>query len=89
MSWGTRTEEPVAKDAIDLDAPQLSDVVETEQGEQFAAALEAAKLLAKTVGRPDDAVLVTLNGHANPEHGPRPGWSNETITVSVSAVPEQ
>jgi hypothetical protein len=86
MSWSARTD-AVAKDAIALDEPPLSDVVEVEQRAQFEAAVEAAKALAAVVGRPSDAVIVTLNGHANPDHGPRAGWANETITVSVSAIP--
>jgi hypothetical protein len=86
MSWGTRTPEPVEKDGPTLEQPPSSDVV--EQGEQFAAALEAAKLLAAAVGRPDDQVLVNLSGHANPGHGPCAGWSDEAITISVSAVPK-
>lgn len=89
MSWTTRTPEPVAKDAIALDEPQLYDVVEAEQREQFDAALDAAKALAGVVGRPGDPVIVTLNGHANPGHSPRDGWSNETITITVSALPPQ
>jgi hypothetical protein len=88
MSWVTRTQEPVTKDGLTLDAPTLSDVVEVEQAEQFAAALEAAKVLVRAVGRADDEVTVTLNGHANPQHGPRAGWSSETITICVTAVPK-
>ena len=87
MSWVTRTD-AVAKDVLTFKAPTLSDVVEVEQGEQVAAAVEAAKLLVAVVGRPEDQVIVVLNGHANPGHGPRAGWSDETITISVSAVPK-
>jgi len=85
MSWGVSTPSAVAKDAIDIDEPQLSDVVEVEQREQFAAAVEAAKALAGVVGREGDAVIVNISGHANPGHGPREGWANETITVRVTA----
>ena len=88
MSWSTSTGTvPVAKDELALKEPILSDVVEAEQAEQFEAAQEAARLLIRAVGREGDEVVVTLNGHANPGHGPREGWSNETITVQVTAVP--
>lgn len=87
MSWGASTLAAVAKDAIAIDEPQLSDNVEAEQRQQFEAAVQAAKALAEVVGRPGDEVIVTISGHANPDHAPRPGWANETVTVSVSATP--
>lgn len=87
MSWSARTSEAVAKDGIELDEPPLSDVVEAEQRAQFEAAVEAAKALAEVVGRPGDAVFVTLSGHANPGHGPRDGWAHEQISITVVARP--
>jgi len=87
MYWSTGTPEAVAKDAIALDEPQLFDVVEVEQREQFEAAVEAAKALAKVVGRAGDAVMISVSGHANPGHGPREGWAHEMITVRVLAQP--
>lgn len=87
MSWSSSTGEAVAKDAITLAEPALSDAVEAEQREQFEAAVEAAKALARVVGRPDDAVFVSVSGHANPGHGPREGWAQELISVTVSAHP--
>lgn len=86
MSWNTHTDS-VAKDAITVPTPHLSDVVEAEQAEQFQAAVDAAKALARVVGRDGDEVIVTMSGHANPGHGPREGWANEMISVTVSARP--
>jgi hypothetical protein len=89
MSWSTSTGTAGnSKSEISIAEPVLSDIVETEQTEQFEAAHEAALLLAKVVGREGDRVVITLNGHANPGHGPREGWANETITVQVSAIPQ-
>ncbi len=88
MSWGTRTLVEVSKDAINIPDPVLSDEVESEQAEQLAAAREALAALVDAVGRPGDKVVVTLSGHANPGHGPRPGWANECVTVQVTAVPQ-
>jgi hypothetical protein len=87
VSWGTSTDGAVPKDAIDPADPTLSDAVESEQREQLDVATQAARALARVVGRPGDHVRVSLTGHANPEHAPRDGWANEMITVSVSAHP--
>jgi hypothetical protein len=89
MSWSTYTPDAQPKGAIDVPRPNLVEDVASEQLEQFNAAVEAAKKLAAVVGRPDDDVHVTLSGHANPDHGPRPGWASEIITVSVSARPRE
>jgi aldehyde:ferredoxin oxidoreductase len=87
VSWGTSTDGAVPKDAIEVEQPQLSDVVEAEQREQLDVATQAAKALARVVGRPGDDVRVSMTGHANPDHAPRQGWANEMITVTVSAHP--
>jgi len=89
MSWSTHSGGPVAKDAIDPAKPHLSDTVADEQRAQYDAALAAARAIAATVGRPDDRVTVRLSGHANPGHGPRPGWAHEVVTVTVEAVPAE
>lgn len=36
--------------------------------------------------QPGDTVAVSISGHANPEHKPRDGWANNTVTVSVTAI---
>lgn len=91
MSWSTGTPEPVDKDAIPhIEAPAVNeqtDGLAEAQTEQASRAYEAAALLAQQVGRPEDQVVVTMSGHANPGHAPRDGWSDETITVTVSARP--
>lgn len=53
-----------------------------EATEQIAAASDAVQTLLEHIGT-DGPWLVTLNGHANEDHGKRKGWSNETITVSI------
>lgn len=89
MSWSASTKDAVNKASIAVDKPQLSDAVEVEQEAQFQAAVAAAKLLAVSVGRLGDEVMVTMSGHANPGHAPRVGWADEVITVSVSARPKK
>lgn len=89
MSWNTSSGEPVAKDALDIVAVQLAPDVQEEQTEQVEATLRAIEILASAVGRPGDKVMVTTSGHTNPGHGPRAGWANETITVTVTAAPSE
>jgi len=92
MSWSASTPDAIAKDS-DFDAgiagtvQQHPDGVTAAYNEQLAAAIEAAKTLAAAVGRPDDHVHLHLSGHANPEHAPYEGWSDETITITVSMRP--
>lgn len=86
MSWSTNA--TGTKDDISYTAPTFATGVEFETRDQYEAAQLAAQLLAKAVGRPGDEVSVTLGGHANPDHAPRQGWANETVTVSVSARPK-
>lgn len=53
--------------------------------EQFDAALEAIEaLLGKGAVGTEGLLHLTLSGHANPGHTPRPGWANDTVMVSVS-----
>lgn len=87
MSWNTFTPDAQPKASIDVPAPTLNEEVKAEQREQFAAALAAAKELARVVGRPEDDVHISLTGHANPGHGPRSGWAEEMVSVTVSARP--
>lgn len=71
-----------------LGSPQTSpEGVESAQADHIAYAVEAAKVLAAAIGRPGDRVKVIMSGHANPDHAPYPGWSNEFITITVYACP--
>lgn len=45
-----------------------------------------AQAAADAIGQPGDRVLVSVSGHANPDHGKADGYSNEHLTVSVSVV---
>lgn len=88
MSWtiavqGIRSELPAA---IALATPSGQDDLPAERGEQVDAAKEAAKAILAATGRDNDIIAISLYGHANPEHGPREGWSNEQITVSVGVL---
>lgn len=51
--------------------------------DQILTARNAAALLAHAIGL-DDQVTISMSGHANPDHRPCEGWSDEFITVTVS-----
>lgn len=59
-------------------APELAD--------QVGAAREAATavIASGAVGDPAGDYMVFLNGHANPEHRPTPGWANDCVGVNVT-----
>jgi hypothetical protein len=60
-----------------------------EVADQIEAGLGAAAVLLGGLGGDDEIpeeVTVSLYGHANPGHQPRPGWANETITVTVTTA---
>lgn len=59
---------------------------EAEVREQFEQAVSAAQRLAESATTGDAPYNVMLSGHANPRHVPRDGYSNDTITVSVSSA---
>lgn len=52
----------------------------------LVAAVAAVAPLATSIGRDEDSLLVTISGHANPDHAPTEGYSDECVTVSVSVA---
>lgn len=54
--------------------------------DHVGAAASAVEQLVQFVGGPSDELTVSVYGHANPEHAPRSGWSNETCTVQVTVT---
>jgi hypothetical protein len=51
--------------------------------EQVEAALTAAQALLDSGAVGTGACLVSLSGHANPDHAKRKGWSNDRIVITV------
>lgn len=94
MSWGPITATDSA-DAIEaalgtaadayLQELQTDDnyVVKPEAVAQIQGAISAA-VAAVPVVAPDQSVTVTINGHANPNHAPDPGWANDFVQISVT-----
>ena len=92
MSWSTRTAEPITKDhagRVGDDAIPVPSNVEpgSEADDQFRAATSFLRSLALAVGRPGDHVTIAVSGHANPGHAPASGYAEETVTITVTAVP--
>lgn len=63
-----------------------NDDVPTERQEQVDAARAAALYIARSAAVGDGAFNVSINGHANPEHKPRDGWSNDYVNVTINQV---
>jgi hypothetical protein len=93
MSWSVQTTSQTAATieaaARQLFATQQSTVSGTEEeraatAEQFEAALAAAQAILASGAVGDTPVLVNLSGHANPGHTKRPGWANDTVTISIA-----
>ena len=60
------------------------------QAEIVTAAEECVHKLAAVLGLPTDHVSVSISGHANPGHAPKPGWGDEFVSITVNVkAPEQ
>jgi hypothetical protein len=90
MSWSVSASNVAARDAVSklrenfaIGNPNPS----VEVLEQFEAAVRGVEG-ALTVVQPDldRPVTVTASGHANPDHKPAPGWSNDTFSLSIYQV---
>ncbi len=65
---------------------QPGDYATDEVHEILGKVPAVAQAAADAIGQPSDVVLVSVSGHANPDHGKADGYSNEHLTVSVSVV---
>jgi hypothetical protein len=56
-----------------------------ECGDQYDAALAAtvAMIQSGSLGSSSHTFRVSMNGHSNPGHGPRAGYSNDAINISI------
>lgn len=89
MSWTTNTPAPIGKEGtLEIPTPPFDQRAAGEAEMQFSYAVDAAKLLAAAIGRPEDEILVGISGHANPDHAPAEGYSHEFVTLTVSAKPK-
>jgi hypothetical protein len=81
MSWtGSGT---VENQEVTLSIPgELSE----ESSAQASAASKAAQAIVKSgaMGDPKAKYYVSVSGHANPDHEPVAGWSNDSLTISIT-----
>jgi hypothetical protein len=82
MPWKVETPEPVLKTHVNL--PEHAPPSSPAEADQHDAAKSFLRSLALAVGRPNDPVLISIDGHANPEHGD--GDQPEHITITVTAA---
>lgn len=81
MSWTSYNQNVTADDVWNLSVPENADPY------QFGHASEAAAEIIDSgvLGDPDKYRFnVSLVGHANPNHEPRDGWANDSISISIS-----
>lgn len=83
MSWSFSVSGNVS-DIRDVVAPDLDPYMK----DQYYAALDAAlELINRNVlGDQGKTFRVGLNGHGNPGHAPAAGWTNDSITITVSQL---
>lgn len=92
MSWGLSIQVPAGTDpneAVEAAADEYRQRSKPEDpvNEALATACGTAVALLNSgaVGDPQaHDYAISLNGHANPEHKPAPGWANDYISISVS-----
>jgi hypothetical protein len=95
MSYSLSAKSPKAEvgravtDAIDTYMPTI-EASEWQPAEEvrthLAAVAAAASELASAIGLDSDELSVSVSGHANPGHGPKDGYADEWVTVSVVVV---
>lgn len=54
--------------------------------EQGIEAIVVAKAIVDSGVVGSAVVNVTISGHANPDHKPRQGWSNDALTIGVTSA---
>ncbi len=91
MSWIAITTSPIQRyddiQAIEGQPQTIPEGVEEAYAEHIAMAKRVATMLADVIGLPDDPVMVSMSGHANPGHAPLEGSGREFIRVTVAAHP--
>lgn len=98
MSWSLNVKIPkgttpkAATEAMEALTGGGNDAAPKARDAQQAAAKAAAIGLLKSgaVGSLEQSAFsVSLSGHANPDHAPRAGWSDDFITLNVSQIIEE
>lgn len=60
--------------------------ISPESGEQASEASKAVQAIVKSgvLGDPQAKYHVSIVGHANPDHSPTAGWSNDSLNINIT-----
>lgn len=87
MSWSATSIELEAGEEVTVEKLGLaeSEAAQTyEVKQQLQAACDAINLIAKSGALGEGVRLsVSCGGHANPDHAPRDGWSNDSLNIAL------
>lgn len=90
MSWNVRAVgvSPNSKDIDNLEKLAIESAKaanpDGEDQAQLAARVVNDILGAGVIGNTTKKYTVSISGHANPDHEPKSGWSNDMISIQIS-----
>ena len=83
MSWSARYTYG-AEGGVDFSGnPEMPEVAT-----QFDQAVKSVNYLIQSgvLGSPNGKYNIFLSGHANENHQPKEGWSNDSVTISITQI---
>lgn len=95
MSWsvstGQQRPQNIERAIKDLELPEDVAGWNQDHADQLEAAKKAAIAMLRSgcVGDPkaeNRDYIASLSGHSNPGHAPRPGFANDSVTVTVTQL---
>lgn len=93
MSWNSTPIKPADGEHItaEIASAKCSGMVSPEHEDQLrqAKAAAIAMIMSGALGDPLDGRVftVSLHGHANEGHQPKPGWADDALSVYVQSFP--
>jgi hypothetical protein len=67
----------------------VADVEEHQEQYQVVSEMVRDIVSSGAVGDPDGKYYVTMNGHGNPDHKPKEGWSNDFVSINIQQVADE
>lgn len=92
MSWSIKVEDATPGDALVLLRQEKAKFLEGYSSspdelratdDQMERTIQSAGVALRAVG--PYRVSIGLSGHANPDHAPRKGYSNDVVSISISS----
>ena len=86
MSWSAQGE--ANNGEVEISIPGE---ITKESADQASQASKAVQAIVKSgvLGDPGGKYFVSMTGHANPDHEPVAGWSNDTIHISITQAAKE